>query len=1137
MEKKWKYGVFPPGKALCKLWKIMRLQLLILFATIFHLQANPAYTQQNVSISFRNARLVNIVKEVERQSGVAVVYNSTLLRQFANVTVEQNEVTAQKAINAALKGTGLECREIDGSLVISRTQTLQNTQQASPIKVEGTVLDHNGDPIAGASIIVKATGGGTNTAANGKFTLTVPDIGTVLQISFVGKKSREITVIGHEPLTITLYEDMAKIDEVVITGIFNRSKEGFTGSANKITGEELTRFSSGNVLRAIEMIDPGFRMNMSNISGSNPSAIPEFQMRGQSNMGDYSTEEEVVLRGDLDTRPNQPLYVLDGIIGVSVTKIIDMDPAQIESITLLKDAAAMVIYGSRASNGVVVVETKAPATGKLRVSYNGNYKYIAPNLTAYNLLNAADKLRLEDNAGIYRSGSTPADIQRQYDDYTNRLLDMLRGVDTYWLSKPLKSAFTHRHGINLEGGDNALRYKIYLGLNQSPGVMKKTGVEGQSGSIDLRYRYKKLLVSNIMYVDYSVSDRTSPFGNFAEYTQINPYFRYVDENGQLNRILEVRYNDDESMRGISGYILNPAYDSRYKQKDRNRSFQVRNTFKVEYLPMDNLRLTLDASLSRVESDLDRFLSSNHSSFQGRAPEDKGSYNWSHTVNNVLTISFTGSYNKIFNEVHMLSAFAHFNLDQRKNYMVGNYATGFPNENMDEIFLGAKPVSLNGTEGVTRSLGMVGTVNYAYDQRYAVDFSARIDASSEFGRNNRFAPFWSTGVRWNINKEKFLKESKVVDELVLRLTYGVTGSQGFSPYQALQMYTYNGMMYVYQSSDVIGTIMQSMGNPDLKWQKTDAYNAGIDFTLFNNIINGRFEYYYKYTKNTLLSFSLAPSIGFTSITDNMGNITNEGYEGTLRIMPYNNTEKRINVSVNLTGGHNKNTIKKISNALRIRNEESRNSTKARPLPRYEEGYSMSRIWVVKSLGIDPYDGREVFQKRNGDMTNEYDAIDQIPYGDTEPKLRGSVNLVFNWQGLSLSMANTYQFGGQLYNQTLVDKVENANIRNNVDRRALTQRWQKQGDVTSFKSVSTAVAGQNTRASSRFVVDNNLFQFATINAQYRFDSRYNKFIRHLGLSSASVGVFLEDIGRLSTIKMERGINYPFASSVSLSLNLVF
>ena len=222
--------------------------------------------------------------------------------------------------------------------------------------ITGKVTDINGIPLPGVSIVSNHKNVNGITNADGEFAIKISDMQAVktLTFSFVGMVSQTVNYSGKH-LIIKLKEDINTVDEVVVTGIFERKKEGFTGSANRMSGDEIRKLSSGNILNAITMLDPGFRMGDNMIAGSNPSSLPDFSMRGQSSMGDYSTDETIIMRGDIDTRPNQPLFVLDGIIGVGVTKIMDIDPQQIQSVTLLKDAAAMAIYGSQASNGVVVV--------------------------------------------------------------------------------------------------------------------------------------------------------------------------------------------------------------------------------------------------------------------------------------------------------------------------------------------------------------------------------------------------------------------------------------------------------------------------------------------------------------------------------------------------------------------------------------------------------------------------------------------------------------------------------------------------------------------------------------------------------------------------------------------------------------
>ena len=1013
--------------------------------------------------------------------------------------------------------------------------------------ITGKVTDINGIPLPGVSIVSNHKNVNGITNADGEFAIKISDMQTVktLTFSFVGMVSQTVNYSGKH-LIIKLKEDINTVDEVVVTGIFERKKEGFTGSANRMSGDEIRKLSSGNILNAITMLDPGFRMGDNMIAGSNPSSLPDFSMRGQSSMGDYSTDETIIMRGDIDTRPNQPLFVLDGIIGVGVTKIMDIDPQQIQSVTLLKDAAAMAIYGSQASNGVVVVETKAPAAGKLRVTYNGNYKVEYPDLTDYNLLNAAEKLELEKRAGYYDPIGTLSNIQNRSTIYRKKYLEVLRGVNTDWISQPVHNVLAHRHGLTLEGGTPELRYKIYAGINQAPGIMKGTGVYGKNVSVDIRYRYKGLLISNVAYVDYTKSDRTSPYGSFSEYTKLNPYYRVYDQNGQILQYLEkqIKSSEESALEYAGMNIGNPMYNTLYNMLDKNVAFEVRDAFRVEYTPIDNMRLAMDLTVTKSNSDTDLFKSANHTDFINVTDiNQRGSYSWMNANSIGWDLAFTASYNKVWKNKHVLASFFRYSIKENKTHRAGANATGFPNDNMDEVFLGAKVQSTDGDENTSRSFGAVATVSYTYNQRYAADINGRMDASSEFGKNNRYAPFWSVGLRWNLDKENWMKNLRFVDQFVLRSTYGVTGTQGFSSYQALQMYTYQNSMRIYQSSDVVGTLLYGIGNPDLKWQTTDAFNIGVDFSFMKNLLSGRFEYYYKLTKNTVLDYSLAPSVGFTSIKDNVGNISNKGYEFSLRIMPYYNAAKQMNFSIVANGSHNKNKIKKISNAMRARNEEQlkqdpNNPNKlSRPLPRYEEGYSQSMIWAVRSLGIDPITGREIYLTRNGERTSIYDAADQLPVGDTEPKLEGTLGANFNWRGLSVNIAARYRFGGQYYNKTLVDKVENANLAYNVDRRAFTDRWQNVGDMSSFKAITQDVNGSQTKATTRFLMDQNELVLNTINVQYRFEKRYEPWIGKLGLSSATVGLYMEDLFHWSTIKQERGIQYPMSRQVSMSLNLTF
>lgn len=1130
-------------------WKGVSLLLCLLVYTVCVL----AQADRKISLSFVDEPLASALKTVSRQSGVHIGFAYDDVDGY-KVTETLTAVTAREAVGKLLARFPLKYEVTSSGIMVSKGDKSQPSPSDGPVSsdgvLEGTVVDVDGNPLP--RVIVRSKDGrqkGVVTDDNGvfRFPLAKGDKAT-LEFSFIGMETQVVSVTNNgqrKHVNIVMRDKSTELGDVVVTGMFKRSKEGFTGSANHMSGEEIRQLSSGNILNAIELLDPGFRKGSTMMSGANHSSLPDFSMRGQSSMGDYSTDETVILRGDIDTRPNQPLFVLDGIIGVGVTKIMDIDPQQIESVTLLKDAAAMAIYGSQASNGVIVVETKAPAAGKLRFTYNGNYKVEYPDLSDYDLLNAAEKLEIERRAGYYDEYGSVQNTVNRYNSYRHKLLEVERGVDTYWLSQPLQTAFNHRHGLTIEGGSHELRYKLYAGVNEAPGIMKGTGVYGRNASLDIRYRSGRLLISNVAYVDYTKSDRTSSYGSFNLYTRLNPYYRIYDDTGQILQYLEHAVTTNDSYYYTSGATIgNPMYNTLYNTIDRNVAFEVRDAFRVEYTPMSNLRLAMDLTVTKGTSDNDVFKSASHTDFITISDiRQRGSYNWSNTSTLGYDLAFTANYNKVWRDKHVLATYFRYNITENKRHTAGVYVTGFPNDNMDEVFLGARAQNADGDESTSRAIGGVATISYTYDQRYALDLNGRVDASSQFGKNNRVAPFWSTGLRWNADKEKFVRKLGIVDELIFRVTYGETGSQGFSPYQALQMYTYSGTMRIYQSSDVVGTLLNGMGNPNLKWQITDAYNAGVDFTLFKNIVSGRFEYYYKYTKNTVLDYSLPPSMGFSSVKDNLGNISNEGYEFTLRVMPLRIPSRQITWSVVFNGSHNTNKIKKISNALKRRNDQeladnANDPAKlSRPLPRYVEGYSQSMIWAVQSLGIDPITGREIYLSRDGQRTSEWNAVDLGPCGDTEPDLAGTLSTNFTWRGLTCTIAARYQFGGQYYNKTLLDKVENANLRYNVDRRAYTDRWQNPGDLARYKAVTRGVNGSQTKASSRFIMDNNELVLNVINLEYRFESRYEKFIRTLGLSSASVGLYMEDLFHISTIKQERGIQYPMSRQMSMALSLTF
>ena len=1010
--------------------------------------------------------------------------------------------------------------------------------QTGRVEVTGIVIDEESVPVAGAGVVLKGTTIGVSTEADGTFRLEMESPGPefVLEFSFIGMKTREVKVKprdGKADMEVVLEMDQNELDQVVVTGIFNRRKESYTGSAVTMKGEDIKKVSTTNIAKAISVIDPSFRVMDNFEMGSDPNRLPDMRMRGTSTLpgGSSGSGDLVSLQGEYDTYPNQPLLMLDGF-EIDVQTMADLDPDRIASITILKDASATAIYGSKASNGVIVIETLAPRPGAINVTYSGSVRVEIPDLSSYNLMNSEEKILVEKLAGLY-----PENDLASLRDYESRLREVRRGVDTYWLSQPLRTAVQHRHAVTLEGGSQALRYKLYAGLNETPGVMKGSKRSTQTASLDLSYRLSKFQLKNSVTVDNAVGT-DSPYGSFSQYAMLNPYLRPYDEDGNVNKVMQT-WNMLYSGSGNTYEIANPMYNATFHSLDRTTSLTIRELFKLEYRPADAWILQANVSLSKGISKDEVFRPGYHTAFNNVTdPTLKGDFSRAQSESFNYAIDFTAMYNKVFREKHYVTANLRYSVDQNQSETYGALVTGFPNDTMDHILFGQKySENMTGSENTSRSIGGVLTAGYSYMYRYSFDATIRVDGSSQFGRDNRFAPFWSAGFKWDITNEPFMKSVEWMDDLVFATSYGITGTQGFAPYQSRQVYSYSDLMQYYLSSDATGIELVALGNDKLKWQQTATWNTRLELSLLKGRITARAEYYIKNTENSLAQITLAPSLGFSSYPANMGTLQNQGVELNIAFIPYRNEAKEAYWVISANGSHNRNKLTRISEALSRMNELNASTESISPLPRYVEGQSTTAIWAVRSLGIDPSTGDEILLKRDGSVTSEYDPVDAVICGDTEPKWQGNVNTSFNYMGFGINLGFTYRFGGQMYNSTLVQKVENADLRYNADRRVLQLRWQNPGDVAQYKRLTNSANGSNTQQTSRFVMNENLFQMSSLSLTYRMDNNEYPFLRRLHISSMRWSFNMEDIFYLSSIKRERGTDYPFSRQFALSLNLVF
>lgn len=1088
--------------------------ILLFFCSI--LFCIPLFAQQaKITLNKKNISVNELLSDIRKQTGVDFVSFSTRLEKLKTISPNFQQADLFDVLDQYFNvQSGVVYLFKNNSLV------LLDEEKAKKRNVKGKVINaKTAKPMPGVTVSFAAKNLSVRTEQNGEFSIEIPEYARTLHVGFIGYQKNSIHITSAEEYVISLSESTEDLEEVVVTGIFERKAESFTGAATVIQHAELMQNGSQNLLQNLKNIDPSFRIVENMDFGSDPNRMPDIQLRGQQSIPD--------IKGSFNGNPNQPLFILDGF-ETDISTVFDLDLNRIQTVVLLKDAAAKAIYGAKAANGVVVIETRKPIPGKLKISYKGDLNFTIPDLNGYNLTNAMEKYVVErDN---------PSSMDRFFrEQYLNKILaEVQRGVDTYWLSKPLHIGTGHKQSVYLEGGDEKIRYGVDLMYNNINGVMKGSQRNTFTGGFTLSYRFNKVLIRNQFNTSLNKAV-DSPYGSFSDYVMLNPYWTPYDDQGNLKQILG-------SVGGggmVESIIGNPLWNGQVGTKNFSNYTTLTNNLYMEWEILNSLRLVSRLGLTKNQNSRDDFFPAAHTKFANYTEDrffERGTYDQKHggslgvraDVN--ANYSFRSGGSQFFINTGL-------NMQENSGHDVTYSVVGFPNDKMDfiaagkEYLINAKPY---GNQFLTREVGGLTALNYSYNERFLADLSYRITGSSMFGKEKRWGQFWSAGLGWNLHNEPFLKNIEGLKQLKLRGSTGFTGAQNFNPFQALATFGY------YQSQvydNWMGSYLLGLPNNDLKWQKTQDFNLGFDMNLFDKLIV-RYDYYVQNTKDQLLDLTVPPSMGFMTYKENLGNTENKGMELKLSSHLIQKPETNSYMNVFLTVGTNKNQIKKISNALKSYNDDNDNqlgngnfNQVRKPLLHFVEGQSMNAIWTVRSLGIDPGTGEEIFLTKDGQITNKWNPADQVVTGDAMPKYNGNFGVNMQHHGVFLNLSFNYQMGGQIYNQTLVDRVENADLYFNVDKRIYDAIWKKPDDHVSFAFNRYKA----TKPSSRFVQDLNELRLSVLNVGYDF--RNSKFLKRIKLEQLKTSFYMNDVFRVSSVKVERGLEYPFARTYSFSVSTTF
>lgn len=1110
-----------------------RLAVLLMIWTAGLSAVRAQQSQQTIAVNFRNATVQQVFTWLDNHTQYDFVYNNSQIESLPRVSMQMSRTTVVDVVKHCLRNSSLSY-QIRGNMVVIRPadEIKKGTEEA--VQFSGVVYDENGLPLAGVSVVLKQASRGAVTGPDGKFILKARRSDDMtLSFSFLGMKNQEIAVFNNgkqvfkelDKINVHMDPAVSEIGNVVVTGILNIAQKSFSGSSTTITGEQLkTVAPQGNALSAIQIFEPSFRIAENLDMGSNPNALPQMYVRGRSGIGTPALDESLTSEHALKNDPNQPIFMLDGY-EVSMEKIYDLDIERIETYTILKDAAATAMYGSRAANGVVVITTKPLPAGRLNVTYSGNFTINAPDLSSYNLMNAREKLEAERLAGYYDTDD-PSQIATKLKEYNGKLQNIERGIETDWLALPLRTSFGHKHSIGIAGASDAFRYGLDLMYDDQEGVMKGQNRKKMSAALNLQYQYKGLTFRNQMTTTL-VNSQESPYGTFSDYVRMNPYDTYLDENGNIGMNMATWHSGSP--------YRNPMYDATLGSFDKGKRHEFYDQFDVRYYLNKKINFKANVALGYIVSDSDKFTDPAAAKFQ--STEKKGQLTTSRQKQSTYDISLNGYYNDQIGR-HNINFVVGLNIREEKTDYEGFTYSGFPEGGFSAPGYAKDIDTKSYLEGKNRLFGALAVLNYSYNDVIFADLSGRIDGSSQFGSNKRFAPFFSTGAGVNVHNLKFFKENTPwLTQFKLRGTYGMTGKVSFPSYAAQNKYE---MFTDWQYPTGDGVQIMYLGNPNLKWERTLQTDLGFEFEILKGLFYAKYNYYIKDTHDNIADMFIPTSSGFTSYKENIGRMENRGHEIKLQSRVVNTRNTIINLIFN--GASNKGKLKKISNSLRAYNDrvnehynsnQGGNDVQSTPLLRYVEGGSLTGIYAMRSLGIDPATGKELYMRRDGSTTFKWDPAENVLVGDTEPSMSGSFGLSAYWKGFTLDTYFMYEWGGQRYNQTLRTTIEMADILNsNCDRRVLSDRWIKPGDIARFRDIKDY--NSVTRPTSRLVQNYSYLNMSSLSVGYEFK---RDMIRKLGLYRLKLQFNCRDLFTASSIQVERGLSSPYARAFTLSVNASF
>jgi TonB-linked SusC/RagA family outer membrane protein len=1004
-----------------------------------------------------------------------------------------------------------------------------NAQQKT---VTGTVTgSDDGLAIIGATVQIKGTTTGVPTDLSGKYTIAVPQ-GAVLQIRYVGMRTQEITVGSENVYDVVLEPDFLRVDEVVVVAYGTTRKESFTGSAAVVRSDQLAKSPTTSVVKALQANATGVHVVTSN-SASN--AEPIIRIRGIGSI----------------TADANPLWVVDGIVGASVPNLND-----VESVTVLKDAAAASLYGSRAANGVIVVTTKKGVQGKTRFTYLGKQSYSTRTTNKFEMLNASEFMQ-KSWEGLYNyavdqsnanpaayahanlnllAGKNPFNVAQPFDDNGNLVSGAKLMLDQSWFDLAFKTGVISEHNLTASGGDGNTKFYFSGSYVDQKAITVPDELQRFMGHINVTTQVNKKVsvgyTSTLRHqMGNTIKDITNGSGTgYTAYTYPNNVPLYqLDSNFQPEIGADGKpiWNWDNLVSKDYNSIAQNELDPR-----GSRSTNVFNSFNVNWKLLEGL--VFDTKVSG------RLYNYNDDSFRNPYHGDGKAYGGSSTKgsddNRSYFTSTTLNYDKSFGS-HNIGVLAGYETEYNISKSLTAYARGYDIPFSDEFSIAAEPFGTPVSSTVeTSMISYFSRVNYTLSDKYYVSGSYRRDGSSRFGPNVRWADFWSASASWRVSQEDFLAGVSWLDDFKVRASYGTNGNQAVPAYAYLPTFALGN---VYDGN--IGMIHNRLPNYDLRWEKNKILNVGFDFGIFTKL-RGSFEYFDRLSDDLLQNKPLPPSTGFTSILSNVGGLKNKGFEIELHST---NVE-----SPNFVWLTDFNFTKFTNEITALSQEEIISGTK-----RWVVGNSLYTWYLREYAGVDPTNGRALWYKDildtdgkptgERETTNSYSAATRYELGQSVPDFYGSLtNSFIIMKDVNFSFQFYWSVGGKLYNSLRQQTMNDGSRYGHQLNKEVLDSWKAPGDETDVPRFVYNNGTQSNMESSRFLEDGSFVRMRNINLSY---SLPRQLLGGTGLDAASVFINGDNLFVLTKYKgndPEQGLSgltnttdIPNVRTVTFGINLSF